>query len=418
MTDLRQRLESFCEGFDGAAPPVRIDEVFEERLGGEAVRLVQPRLRVRRPLPGWAVAVIAAVLVVVMATIGFLFARGSDGFLFVAATPETTEPVLLDAGSGFDAAAALITDDWPGGYPERLGNGTWITVVSDWQAGAVTPTTVWILEETGRWTPHEVAELRAVPLDGGYVRGGLLWAWVFHTSEVWNSADGVTWRLVDWGSAAPPVEPPRRLARTGETILMGGGDGGALYVSSDAGRSFTASTPFPGTLRHLWSTGEGFRAIVDSADAAGTIDLWRSGDGMGWEEMGRVSGLGDANLSWRSALSISSEALLLSDLDGPGSACDGDVYRSVDGGRIWQALDIVEWLTDGGPPFLQPACWSVASADGEWMLVGGYAAWGPPRAGVWGSRNGVDWYRIGSALAPHIGGNPAVGDPTAVTSEP
>jgi len=429
MTDLRQRLEGFCEGFERAAAPIGIEEVSEERVGGEAVYVVQPRLRVGRPLPGWAVAVIAAFVVIVVASAAFLLARGPGVAPFAGEDTilPGSAPILLEAGSGLDAASVLIGDDWSyGGYPERLGDGTWV-VLDNARSG---DTVVWALDEgTGEWAPHGVTEFggASVPWNRRYVHVGLLWAWIGGTSppEVWNSPDGVTWRHVEWRGTPPSPEqsPPFALwhyARAGDTILMGGQDDGILYVSSDVGRRFTAITPSPGTILHLWHTGEEFRAIVASTRPADALTLWRSGDGMRWEDMGRVSGLEDADLRI-SALSVSPDALLIGEL-GIGwladSSCGGDVYRSTDGGATWQALGIFEWLTEGFPAFLNPSCLSVASADGEWMLVTAGGGWGVPRAGVWGSRNGLDWYRLRGTLLAEGGSYPVIDDGVPPPSEP
>jgi hypothetical protein len=355
-------------------------------------------LRIRRTLAG-AVAAAAVVALIAAATMSSLRTGGESDVVDQPSTsiPDAgpAAPPIL-AGEAFDAGWTVLPRDDHGApwNPGRLENGAWV--------GFDGTEVVWFYGDDG-WTARPVPELEGRDVIGAgnhYVRAGLLWAWVSpgegeQPAEVWNTPDGTNWRRVEW-DGPPPEDPFWRMTRSGDTILVDSRRG-HFYRSGDGGRSF-ASVPPPdaGLIWFVWAHNGGFRAIPNSAPP----ELWHSPDGASWSSLGPVSGLdwiepGYTPFPQQLSTDPSSGTILVGDLWRV-SGCWGDVYRSTDGGLSWHPLEVVESLF--GLPAesrSESTCWSSAPGDLEWMLVM-VDAGTRGASGVWGSRNGTDWYHFGA----------------------
>ena len=218
--------------------------------------------------------------------------------------------------------------------------------------------------------------------------------WVSTFSEglglgIYVSADGGdTWvPLPSWVPARVLVPSPDYAA---DRTLFAGTEDGGLWVTSDAGLSWTQTLSLPitalavspayGASRMLYA------GVKEGSDAPGAI--YRSADGgASWEQV--ESGI---PLTWEgepvtiSALAFASDGSVLAGVYYGDEAGGGAVYRSVDGGQTWRAV---------GSSLSAHSVFALASAPSESLSL--YAAtdgglwWlevdqgGPAEPGMWHS---------------------------------
>jgi hypothetical protein len=388
------------------------------------IRVAARRARVHRALAAAAVAVVAGLLIGITA---LLTSRANREPTFVDETPIETP---RNAGSAADAGWSTVPGpDYLAGGPnapiERLANGTWVALDRGWTASPEVPVedpveVLWTSADSTTWRSREVAAfdglaVHASPFNPyGHVLGGLMWAWAAPTdapepTSVWITDDAATWHRVEWiddadsvPSTVLPIElrprPHLLVAREGRVVFLAsnpdppGGRAARSFVSTDEGRTFAQLDVFPPETTFVlpWSAGDGLSALVSGPDLP--PELWRSPDGSAWERIGPPQGLDitlgpDHLFSLGVTVSASPDAVLIG-----GQSCDGSVFRSTDGGRTWEHLDVaatVPLYEDRGFDYRKGDCHRVAST-GEWLAVEGNYR-------VWATRDGIAWVYFGDS---------------------
>lgn len=220
--------------------------------------------------------------------------------------------------------------------------------------------------------------------DGGYL------GWTAEGDEgypvAWYSTDGVTWARSD---LAKPIKPcPGWVERPDGEISGGAANGGrvvlvgleydpgasvcgtwraAAWVTSD-GRSWRRAEGFGGNgtdnrwAYGVWATPDGWEAGISGAD--GVLSIWRSGDGLQWDDTGVVFRM-DEQSSYDDFSSDAAGTRVMAAFDG-----------STETSRLLVSADGRNWNDATGFPrdrqissVLAPgptaAYWTVVTADAE-----------------------------------------------------
>lgn len=266
---------------------------------------------------------------------------------------EAWSPVQIDGARVYTSSAGFTLDEEPGPI------WTWEQIASE-----------------GPWHPRDGAGLvwfadKLWMLGGWYGYTVPEWNDQTTTNEVWSSDDlGATWVQELPHDAAPPTSGAgaRWLARHTAGVLTHTHDG-VPYIYMIGG------DPWP---------------VVN--------DVWRSSDGVTWEEVTADAEWGGRYLhmvgSYDGDLYVMGGQ---TDLNDP-STCMSDVWRSEDGGYTWVQLDDAPWAARG-------MAYNLAEHDGKLWLMGGGTYDDAPRTfynDVW-SFDGATWTEVSpNGVAPWL----------------
>jgi hypothetical protein len=440
MTDLRQQLRNFCEGFDEAMPTIEIDEIFEERIGNDAVRLVQPRQTVRRPVPGWAIAAIAAAVTVAIGAVGFLLARdpnsGVATFIEVgptvlrtpASTPTTADVAagaVVEADSLFTEMGTITQNG--GFFPAAEATPDEpITVVSsavgdiEWHVRPAQP--FQSLVAFGRGFAAHIGDddenaARVMTSENGLdwnsfpspvstwgllaARGNELYVIARESpTEAYMTTDlGTTWTPI-------PLDPPR----VGLVRNFVAGPAGVVIETRNArqdeslvwvlvGDTFESVAFAPSPIAELFALDDGF--LATESYVPGWEEwfpvYWVSADGLNWTEMSYLS-RDETRSGWFDIHSVWGNNVYAA------TGIDWGII-SADGGGSWSE------------PTFQPGG-SLVAGDAGYFTIGAQV--------VWGSPNGITWEQVlylsppetmDDLLSPELGGLVLSGNTIFISSE-
>ena len=166
-------------------------------------------------------------------------------------------------------------------------------------------------------------------------------------SDVWSSADGVTWSLVTGSADWPARKWHQAVAHNGRIYVLGGYDG--------SGRK---------------------------------NDVWSSADGSSW----RFEGNADWEVrEYHRAVSHQGRLYILG----------GQKIYHNDFNDVWSSLDGKSWrreLADGNNFWLKRHGFGAVSRDGLLYVLGGARGWGVHlERDVWSSADGRSWTKVGNA---------------------
>ena len=166
-------------------------------------------------------------------------------------------------------------------------------------------------------------------------------------SDVWSSADGVTWSLVTGSADWPARKWHQAVAHNGRIYVLGGYDG--------SGRK---------------------------------NDVWSSADGSSW----RFEGNADWDVrEYHQAVSHQGRLYILG----------GQKIYHNDFNDVWSSLDGKSWrreLADGNNFWLKRHGFGAVSRDGLLYVLGGARGWGVHlERDVWSSADGRSWTKVGNA---------------------
>jgi hypothetical protein len=254
-----------------------------------------------------------------------------------------------------------------------------------------------------RWYHQVVAFNNRIWIISGYL---LPTAQTWYT-DVWSSADGVTWRqetadaqLGWWGASLNVVVFNNQMLAVagGETLTSTTGvfaplsSGGALTGSSTTGRQFASLTIFN---NQLWFIGGRIHYPINLPDTGNTMnDVWKSSDGISWTQ---VTGSAAFSPRYQHSAFVANGKLWV--LGGQGATAGvpgppaGDAWSSTDG-LTWTRENVSN-LTDG---YLMP----VVQETGKATLFGGGQA--AIANNVYQTTDGASWSELttNAQFAPRL----------------
>lgn len=319
---------------------------------------------------------------------------------------------LFDAATGVTSTEAARTYEW-----QRLATAT----APAWRARDGN-TLDW-LPATGRlwmvggWNPYAVPDGfdDVDPASGEPPRTT--------TSEVWSSPDGVSWTLErDDADPAFDRRHAHNTVRWRDRLWMIGGDWwrGAYnhdVVSSADGRAWTvelAQTPWADRALLVAGVHDDQLWVVGGQDLDGTPrdefvyhnDVWRSADGVTWEQVAADAPPSETRWSGRGAVGE------LASFRGRLWLVGGAQYRDDAVGNtyfaeVWSTTDGASWTQHAAPPWAGRIWHDVRVWDDRlWVLFGGNDSGN--LADAWYSDDGETWTAI-DAERSHAPGSHAQG---------
>lgn len=243
---------------------------------------------------------------------------------------------------------------------------------------------------TGR-SLHAVADLES----HFYVVGGRNWEIENKKNvmldDVWRSSDGVNWELLSEMSAFGPRAGHSLTAFNDELVLIGGMDGEAsndVWRSTD-GVEWTRTTDnaaFPPRQGHGAVVWQGQLCLLGGFDIDGDAgnDVWCSADGVDFSPLEvvvpfSVRALHAAFVFDDALWVVGGQITRFSSFE-----CRNDVWRSADG---------IHWEEVVRHASFEPRYGAVAQpVNGGLWLYGGYSYTGGSFSDLWYSRDGAMWY--------------------------
>jgi hypothetical protein len=245
------------------------------------------------------------------------------------------------------------------------------------------------------------------------------------SNEVWNSADGANWQLVKPNSPTTGWEGRHMAgwaAFAGKMWVIGGDDNSGHYQTdvwnSADGVSWTqvvASVPWaqataeqPGRVLHytlafnnqLWVIGgQALPSALSPAPAPYPTtalyyqDVWKSSDGAHWDRVGLLpQALG----------MICGSVVFAGQMWVIGGGTYGDARQSVSGAlynEVWSSSDGINWVEHAATPWPARRYHSITVFDNQiWVLAGlGPDGGGQNMSDVWYSSDGENWTELPNA---------------------
>ena len=245
----------------------------------------------------------------------------------------------------------------------------------------------WTLMNASAWTPRYLASAVALSDNSIIVMGGQpLSGSTF--KEAWRSTNvGATWTLVNSSIWSAGRYAAAADALPDDTIVITGGRSGSTYLndtwkSTDKGSTWTQPNTSSG-----WST-RVYHTLTASPDGNLTLtggfyygtgenyynDVWRSTDkGSYWTLINASAAW--PTLCYHSIVSFPDNSLILTNGYHPGTGGTTDVWRSIDGGKIWAQINTSAWSA-------RQMAKSARSPDGSIVTAGGRLAGGDTN-GTW-----------------------------------
>lgn len=433
--DVVQELERYGSYAESAAPALDVESVLATRKRPTPTK--SPRLAPPSPRFGFAVALVAAVLTLVIIGAVTLLDPFSVDLPVVDTPPPTTAPAEAVDPTPVEAPVwSTVFDsdfDLPGSIEGLTQTSVgWVAVGSVAEAAGATTPAMWVsadglewnrvvsdafddargvlrgvADHTGRlvvvgvdsdtgrpafwqsnagfnWQRLAVegdvfgpigAEITsiAVPHFAGYVAVG---------SHSWTSPDGLTWERHEFpdGLAFSLLEFPDGLLAGGVTKSTGTA---AIWISGDYGTNWSAAQVesrfdlYPSTsIRSLAQTDTGYVAVGHAGDDAEVYPaIWTSKDGHSWQLVW-VADDGAYGSLLAVAHSAGQTVAVGERLDGG----QGAVWLSSDDGASWVEYDDRQGLFDGGQATTGSAIWAVEPGEGGAFVAAGIRKGEP---GVW-----------------------------------
>ena len=394
---LLEQLDVYGGDFESALAPIDLDDLLADRTVLEPIR--SPESRLHR-IPGWALALAAAVVVVVLI--------GGVAWLSQAADDPVDQPpgpvdLLEDLGSGWSPALGDVST--AGVADVAAGDQGFVGVGEANLAG-----TVWTSTDGALWTTRTFADLG---LEGGsmfsVVKGGPgfvavgSWSGIategvgildeaeFGVAAVWTSIDGIAWTRVPHAQV---------FAAEGRNVVMWGvstGGPGLVAVGAEEGSGGTRAAVWTSSDGLAWSRVSSETSVFDDgamdhiiAGGPGLIawgsHVWVSSDGITWERVSTqgdlVKGIADITVGGPGLVAVG--GILNPEQDAPASAvwtsADGLGWEKQTGGTGLEGG--MESVVDVGPGLF--ATGSNPTAANDWTSV--------PQA--WISEDGKDWQQL------------------------
>lgn len=387
--DLSTRVRSYAEQIEREVPHVTVAEI-EQRSRETAV---EPEVGIRRQIPGWAVAIAAAAVVLLIVGVVPWLLRSPGANQPAGPFPSTSvsAPAAPDSPVATVPTTLPAVTESPVAAPD-LSAGAWASL----------PATTELFDSA------QVYDVTA--FGAGMVAVGSVWTDGRPDAAVWTSPDGLAWSRVPHGEEA-----------------FGGGAYEMWAVGSDGDR--------------LVAVGHGCDDPDDPCSMRPTV--WTSIDGDSWQRVAHdpgVFGLGGqmADLvafesgwlsvgmscddtacvaaAWSSSDGISWNRTLFAEFSGRlESVTRGNgLFVAVSGGpvaAVWTSSDGVDWARVAHDPKLfgtglpEGELWDVTMMSvtyncGQstcaftavgWTMSDSNGQNGEQRARIWASTNGVDW---------------------------
>ena len=211
-----------------------------------------------------------------------------------------------------------------------------------------------------------------------------------NVSDVWSSADGVTWReetgSAPWGARIYH----RAVSYNGRIYLMGGSSGGLRndVWSSEDGETWdevTSAAAWGIRDQHQVVVHNGRMYVMGGRTGSSTFsdDVWSSMDGENW------TFLGNADWDSRQLHEAMSYAGRLYVLGGVGS---GNGYRDV-----WSSVDGRSWVQEDSAEWAGRYSFKALARDGLMYVMGGLESSTQIWRDVWSSVAGRSWKDLGGA---------------------
>lgn len=260
----------------------------------------------------------------------------------------------------------------------------------------------WVFEGTAVWQARD-SQAEWVFRDHLWIGGGWLDSFSAPPRDVWTSADGKDWKLVD--KAAPWIHSdlPMNLTFAGRMWIMGGWYNGRLeghsasnqVWSSDDGVQWTQATAAaPWSARcagtvvehqgRMWLLG-GIEDYYFGNGSSVKNDVWSSADGHEWK-------LEIANAPWQARAYHQSAVL-----NGRIYVLGGGNYvpNHVALNDVWSSADGVNWICETEHAPWEPRLWfSAVTYRGRMWVLGGWSKERDNFGDVWHSADGKSWQKL------------------------
>lgn len=417
MLDVENQLRGYVEQLD----TTRVDVDIEEALEGGGGFTPQDRYRkpvLRQPFRGWAAAVSAVVVLVLLGGVAWFIGSDNDsaGTVDDEQAPNTTisstESTVLDGSSPSSTIvtpttepvpsidAALIAGQWsrhellvPGrafpwvGAVETTSSG-YVAVGRTWASSDVVTAQVWVSVDGIEWEALSADEPvfsdslidNAVANDQGIV------AWGLHDKRdpgavfdivIWFSPNGTDWeRVVDTQSNIDAPFPTGGIALDNGGFVLYGGSvfDSSVRVSTDGKQWEVIPTPVDFRAMAQLESGD----LIAAGGSGSEPTTWISTDGVSWT-------LFSEDHQITEGFSVQIGPMIRG---GPGFVlAGGDTDEHS-----------VLWVSDDGRSFEetlhlpQGVGLAAMAASSEWIVgVGGDGIGGPA---IWVSHDGIEWVSI------------------------
>jgi hypothetical protein len=260
----------------------------------------------------------------------------------------------------------------------------------------------WVLMGNAPWQPRD-SQAEFVFRDRLWIMGGWFDSYQAPPRDVWSSADGKTWKLVNAEAPWLHSDLPMNIAFAGKMWMMGGWHNGRLpghsasnqvWASTDGAKwtrvaGAAAWTPriAAALVEHrgrMWLLG-GTENYYFGDDNSLKNDVWSSQDGKDWK-------LETPSAAWsprayHQAVALGDKIFVL----GGGNYVPS--YRVKN--DVWSSRDGVTWTCETEAAPWAPRIWfSAAVYRGRMWVLGGWSKEDDNFGDVWHSADGKAWQRL------------------------
>lgn len=260
----------------------------------------------------------------------------------------------------------------------------------------------WVLEGKAAWQPRD-SQAEHVFHDQLWIMGGWFQSYEAPPRDVWSSADGKEWKLVEQNAPWLHSDLAMSVAFGDRMWMMGGWYKGRLpghsasnqvWSSADGVKWDQATTAAAWTPRlaaglvvlrnRVWLLG-GTENYYFGDDKSLKNDVWSSADGKAWKL--EVASAGWSPRAYHQAVVLNDRIYVL------GGGNYVPAYHAKN--DVWSSSDGVTWIRETECAPWEPRLWFSATVyRGRMWVLGGWSKEKDNFGDVWHSADGKNWQRL------------------------